>query len=124
MDCAQRGVGGGRGGDAAGGGLRADLPGEQMFWSGTSRQLSWVCAKRPFPRGKWSFYRSLCTSMLAGGRVPVVEGFERGKGRSIPKSVALLRKYGGDFLRVGVIHQRSGILTIEIHFQKLFFIHM
>ena len=27
-----------------------------------SHQLTWVCAKRPFPRGKSSFYRGLCTS--------------------------------------------------------------
>ena len=29
-----------------------------------SHQLTWVCATRPFPRGKCPFYRGLCTSML------------------------------------------------------------
>ena len=42
----------------------------------------------PFPRGKSSFYRGLCTSMLAGGRVPQTERPSRPGGlRHVPRVV-------------------------------------
>ena len=48
------------------------------FWRATDGpyQLTRVCSKRAVPRGKSSFYRGLCTSTLAGGRVPPQNGVQ------------------------------------------------
>ena len=49
-------------------------------------------AKRAFPRGKQSFYRGLCTSMLAGGRVSTLGVVFQGS-EQIPR-----RKHSGNRL--------------------------
>ena len=75
-----------------------------------SHQITWKCTT-PFRRGSQSFYRGLCASMLAGGRVTRLAVFAL-----IGKSWARLRP-GTEWRRGGGSRDRSGRRDLNFGFK-------